>query len=207
MALFGKATPTQRKTLIECLTFVVQQTQGPSGAATIPAAMYDQIGKLEKGLLDKRGEKDAVGNLVVFATAKGIEAITGAAPMNVAVAASSADGASKTQYALESGFVVPPPSKRGGLKGEVYPFTHMSTGQSFFVPATEQRPNPAKALASTVSSANKRFASHYPTLGKDGTPHPRAGQPTGKDGRQFAVRARTVADGEKANGARVYRVA
>ncbi len=47
----------------------------------------------------------------------------------------------------------------------------MNEGQSFFIPATEDKPNPSKSMASTVSSANKRFRKE------------------GADGRQFSVKA------------------
>ncbi len=39
-----------------------------------------------------------------------------------------------------------------------YPFEQLEIGQSFFVPVSEDKPNPAKSLASTVTSANDRHA-------------------------------------------------
>jgi hypothetical protein len=50
------------------------------------------------------------------------------------------------------------PPSRGGRNRSVYPFDALAVGQSFHVPASEAKPNPAKSLASTVSSANKRNA-------------------------------------------------
>lgn len=38
-----------------------------------------------------------------------------------------------------------------------YDFDNMGVGDSFFIAATEARPNPAKSLASTVSAATKKF--------------------------------------------------
>jgi hypothetical protein len=38
-----------------------------------------------------------------------------------------------------------------------YDFDNMGVGDSFFINATETRPNPAKSLASTVSAATKKF--------------------------------------------------
>jgi len=73
------------------------------------------------------------------------------------------------------------------VKASLYPFAQMKIGQSFFIPATAERPNPAKALASTASSASKRF--------KD-------------SGRKFIARPRKAGvDGEKQDGARIFCVA
>lgn len=52
-----------------------------------------------------------------------------------------------------------PEVKRGASIGTAtYPFETMELGDAFFVPKTPERPTPAKSLASTVSSANIRFA-------------------------------------------------
>ena len=55
-----------------------------------------------------------------------------------------------------------PASRRGvGLHGgapKKYPFEQMEVGDSFFVPVSEDTPNPLKTLGSTVSSANMRYA-------------------------------------------------
>ena len=42
--------------------------------------------------------------------------------------------------------------------GEKYPFASLEVGKGFFVAATEKMPEPAKSLASTVSSAQSRYA-------------------------------------------------
>lgn len=71
-------------------------------------------------------------------------------------------------FALIEGAVLP--EGRAPRSSSVYPFETMNVGQSFFVPATEDKPNPAKSLASTISSANKRFSKE------------------GADGRKFTVK-------------------
>lgn len=76
--------------------------------------------------------------------------------------------AAAPSFALIEGVVLP--EGRAPRTSSVYPFETMNVGQSFFVPATEDKPNPAKSLASTISSANKRFS-------KDGA-----------DGRKFTVK-------------------
>jgi hypothetical protein len=61
-----------------------------------------------------------------------------------------------------------PSAARGGRNGPVYPFDDLNVGQSFFVPATADKPEPAKSIASTATSAAKRFAT--PVKNPDGSP-------------------------------------
>lgn len=181
----------EKKVLMDLMAFIVTGTQGPYGMALVPVGHAKEIAKHEPSFVKLNAETpDPAGNISVSATAEGIAAITGKAP--------EADAATPTKastFLIEEGFAIPPSKGRGGFKVSIYPFALMGVGQSFFVPATEAHPNPAKGLGSTVSSANKRYAA------KD-----KEDKDTGKDGRTFTVRARTVADGEKSNGARVYRV-
>lgn len=67
-----------------------------------------------------------------------------------------------TQFAIEDDVKIPA-IKRKGPANSVYPFDALEVGQSFFVPATEDMPNPGKSLASTVSSASKRYATENGT--------------------------------------------
>ena len=55
-----------------------------------------------------------------------------------------------------------PPVKRGGRKASEYPFDSLPVGGGFFVPATAEMDNPAKSLASTVSSASARYSKEIP---------------------------------------------
>lgn len=59
-------------------------------------------------------------------------------------------------YQIETGVPIPSGVRRTRRTG--YPFGQLNAGDSFFVPATEDRPDPARALASTVASASKRYA-------------------------------------------------
>lgn len=43
-------------------------------------------------------------------------------------------------------------------RASIYPFDALKVGQSFFIAATDDRPDPAKSLASTVANASKRYA-------------------------------------------------
>lgn len=52
-----------------------------------------------------------------------------------------------------------PAIARGGVGRPGYGFDRMAVGSSFFIAQTPDNPNPAKRIASTVSSANERFNS------------------------------------------------
>lgn len=100
-----------------------------------------------------------------------------------------------------------PEIKRGGNKGDSYPFASLAAPKaafnedgtpilkadgtqrmklaSFFVPVTEDRPNPAKSLSSTAASATKRYEK--------------------TDGREFTVRSAMDQLG-KLIGAHVIRI-
>lgn len=60
--------------------------------------------------------------------------------------------AAKRSFAIEKNVAVPAISGRGGRTESIYPFDQMEVGDSFFVDKA------AKNLASTVSSANQRYA-------------------------------------------------
>lgn len=57
---------------------------------------------------------------------------------------------------FDSGIPIPA-ARRGGRGSAVYGFETMNVGESFFIAATADNPNPAKRIASTVSSATKRL--------------------------------------------------
>lgn len=202
--MFSKVKDKKKKeTLIALHTFIVEGTQGAAGQALVPLAMANELMKQEPTFVTVLNPApDVAGNVAVKATDAGI-AGSGAPP------AAPKPAANPSQFEIELGIVCPEPKRGGGLKGETYPFMSLPVGGSIFIPATEENPNPAKGMASTVTSANKRFVATYPaTTGRDKKPHPKAGQPTGKDGRKFTVRARTAEDKDpKGVGARVWRIA
>lgn len=80
--------------------------------------------------------------------------------------ASGTSGA-ETVTAPAGGFVIEDyvptaQARRGGRGNTIYPFDSLNVNQSFHVPATAENPNPAKSLASTVSSATARYAEVIP---------------------------------------------
>lgn len=154
------------------------------------------------------GMTDANGNVATRATPKGIESMNSTA--NQAAPAAAAASAPKPTFALETA-ALPAISGRGRAGVETYPFEQMQVGQSFFVPASADKPNPAKSLASTVSSATKRYAEVIPGQTKANKKGEQV--PALKETRKFVVRSRTAA-AEAAegfthgqDGARVYRTA
>lgn len=86
------------------------------------------------------------------------------------------------QIELEIEKNVPMPVRTRGRRGSYkYPFKKMEVGDSFHVAATEDRPKPSRTLASTVSTASKKF------------------------GKLFRVRS-VGEDDPKGAGARVFRI-
>lgn len=104
-----------------------------------------------------------------------------------------------SQFAIESNVAVPTTSARAS--NAVYPFDLLEVGQSFFVPATEEKPEPHVSLASTVASANKRHAVEIP--GQTRTDRKGNVVPATYAARKFIVR-KDVKDG--VTGARVFRI-
>lgn len=110
------------------------------------------------------------------------------------------------QFAIESDVPLPEVKRGGGggrrgKRGSKYPFATMENGQSFFVPASEEMPNPAKTLASTASTVAKDFATPNGTrtITRKGE---QKEVPAYTYTRKFVVRA-VEEDGVK--GARVWR--
>ncbi len=129
-------------------------------AAPYHLATEAELKKLaSEGLVETNAEIRDGDKIAVRATEAGIAAHTAANPNNegntnmAETGNTSAPAASS--FDLIDGAVLP--AGRGGRNANVYPFDTMNAGQSFFVPATEAKPNPAKSIASTVSSATKRY--------------------------------------------------
>lgn len=140
-----------------------------------------EAAKLVKdGLVETNAEIRDGDKIAARATEKGIE-VNGSSDNTGGTPA-----ATTSAFAIDDGITMPP--SRGGRNRSVYPFEQLAVGQSFHVPASEAKPNPAKSLASTVSSANKRNK-------KDG-------------GSNASFEVRSVdANDPRGAGARVWRIA
>jgi hypothetical protein len=74
-----------------------------------------------------------------------------------APAAASSNGA----FAIDDDVAMPTISRKA--RENVYPFDSLQVGQSFHVAPTEENPNPAERLASSVSAARARYAINDPS--------------------------------------------
>lgn len=181
---------------------------GANGLFT-PAAVHGPL--VEAGLVEiNPAMVNEAGEIATRATQAGIESLDSAATVadNATSEATSATAATgetqkvKTMFKIEDSIPVPTISGRG-RGGNVYPFDQLEVGQSFFVANSEDKPNAAKSLASTVSSATARYA----VPAEDGrTKTNKKGEtvPVMVETRKFIVRS-VEENGVK--GARVWRTA
>jgi hypothetical protein len=142
---------------------------------------------------------DESGNIATRATTKGIETMdantataTADAPAAPAAAPVAATRPARGSFTIRTEVPVPT-IQRGGRGGNVYPFDQLPVNGSFHIAATDAKPNPAKSLASTVSSASKRY--------EDAHKESNGAIPS----RKFIVRS--VGDNDPdGKGARIFRV-
>lgn len=181
---------------------------GANGLFT-PAAVHSPL--VEAGLVEiNPAMVNEAGEIATRATQAGIESLDSGAIVvdnatseaNSAIAETGKTEKVKTMLQIEDNVPVPAIFGRG-RGGNVYPFDQLAVGQSFFVPNSESKPNAAKSLASTVSSATARYA----VPAEDGsTKTNKKGEvvPVMVQTRKFVVRS-VEEDGVK--GARVWRTA
>lgn len=198
----------KRKKLIRLFMVIVAGTATPAGCGFLAPAEADEVAAAEPTFVEvNKTVTDAAGNVAVRATAVGVAAAAQAAldaAAKAAAAPASTNGAAPLSFSLEKGVPVPEIKRGGGTKADVYPFDKMDIGDSFFIAPSEDRPNPSKSLASTVSSATKRYAEK---TGEKETVTIRGKVVTRdkmKFNRQFTVRA-VEQNGVK--GARIWRTA
>jgi len=137
---------------------------------------------VDGGLVETNpGATNEAGEIAVRATAAGIEAAgqpaensNGSAPV------------AKTSFTIDDNVELPVGATR--TKAATYPFELLAKGQSFFVGNTEAKPNAAKSLASTISSANKRYKTE-----------------DGSESRKFVVRPVDETAQGRGPGARIWR--
>jgi hypothetical protein len=144
---------------------------GANGVFTSPAVHGPLV---EAGLVEINQEMiNEKGEIATRATQKGFESL-----FNVSVVETPLDDVEglkdnetseaqpavsgtiqkvKTMFKIEDSIPIPAITGRGRT-GCSYPFDLLAIGQSFFVASDEDKPNAAKSLASTVSSATARYA-------------------------------------------------
>lgn len=115
--------------------------------------------------------RDQEGRVAFRPTATGLVALqnlqaAASAPVVPAVPTAqraAAIAASHPGFARGNGFVVPQRGKRAAKNvGKKYDLEALELGGWIFVPVSEEQPNPKKSLASTISSANRKYATFSP---------------------------------------------
>lgn len=100
---------------------------------------------------------DANGNRLVRATAKAIAENPTKSTEGAGASTAGAGTAVKPTFTIDKGIPIPESVGRGRIGATKYPFDAMEVGDSFFIAEDH------KKLASTVSSANQRYAKPDPS--------------------------------------------
>jgi len=133
-----------------------------AGANGLYTAVAVHAPLVEAGLVEiNPAMVNEAGEIATRATQAGIESLdkgnSNADNTNSQTAETGTTQKVKTMFKIDDSIPVPTISGRG-RGGNVYPFEQLAVGQSFFVANSEDKPNAAKSLASTVSSATARYA-------------------------------------------------
>lgn len=180
------------KTLLEC----VAATLAGSFTYTIPL-QHSQL--VKDGMVEVNPEiTDPNGKgIATRATQAGIDAVKAWNESQTSTQTEALKTSGKFEFVIEDGVPMPKVTHGNGGGNSIYPFDKLDVNQSFFVPNNEKHPNIAKALASTVSNANLRYAVKVP--GQFRTNRKGNQVPLTEQKREFKVRS---VDG----GARVWRI-
>lgn len=178
------AKPT--KANVALLAVIVAATNNGTEAPFHMATRADLANLLEHGLVEVNDEIVEGDTVAVRATEKGQAESNPAGAgtegnTNTVTNAAATAATAASAFALISGVELP--TGRAPRSNAVYPFDAMEVGQSFFVEATAEKEDPAASLASTVSSANKRFST-----------------PTGEKKTETRPVYQTGADGKRVKG-------
>lgn len=151
MASKKKSAKNTPAVTIVGIAAIIAATQSEAGFAFVGT---DEAKKLEAdGLVETNADvpNTPAGQIATRATQKGIDSMKTQNSAEAAQETPSNNGG----FVIEDNVAIPAVSGRGRV-GSVYPFDKLAVGQSFFVAKA------AKNLASTVSSANARFAEPVP---------------------------------------------
>jgi len=172
--------PTKKE--LDLLSTIVEATLSES---FVYASEKETAKLVELGLVEINVTMtDDDGNVATRATEEGMSTMNQTAET---ASAEATETKTAPSFELETGVALPT-VRRGGRGANIYPFDDMDVGHSFHVPVSEDKPNPAKSLASTVSSATARYKDE-----------------SGEVTRKFVVRS-VGAEDPKGPGARVFRV-
>ena len=219
-----------KNTLQKALREIVDATQEGSFAYT-SESVHEKL--IEHGFVEINPEiKDETGDIATRATQAGIDYASevlnmGGLPLESegesasqvgligeradALAKETAEHIVKTKASVVIEKGVPLPSKGRAFvqRRQAFPFDELEVEDSFFIKATESKPEPWKSYASTVSNSTRSFAvpdsSGEMVVNRKGQKVPKLVQT-----RKFVIRAVEETDaetGEVVIGARVWRVA
>lgn len=103
---------------------------------------------LAEGLVETNPEMTDGNKIATRATEKGTA-------LNNEKSAIDNSTTTASPYAVFGGVVLP--EAKAHQRASKFPFDTMEVGQGFFIPNTEDKPEVAKSMQSTISSANARF--------------------------------------------------
>lgn len=192
------ATKNKSKSIaaVAAVTLADIVAAGANGLYTSPA-VHDAL--VAEGLVEINPTMtNEAGEIATRATQKAIDT------MSNTETKTAAPTAAKSGFVIEDDVAMPTSSGRG-RGGNTYPFDDLEVGQSFFVANTEDKPNAAKSLASTVSSATARYAEVIE--GQTKTNRKGETVEATRETRKFVVRAVDESDKGRGKGARVWRTA
>lgn len=112
------------------------------------------------GLANTNSELANENGIAVALTQEGHVVLSSYMKSQAAVNQDSGNVTTMEEFVIEDIPVDVPTLRRSGVSAQ-YPFDSLAVGQSFFVPATSERPEPWKSMASTVGSATRRYAEEY----------------------------------------------
>lgn len=132
-----------------------------NAGSCVYAEKFDMAYLIDEGLaeaFDDYTNPENAEEVAIRATQKGIDSVaseTTASATNQPEKAKS-KGSNKMSFKIEN-IPVAAGKRGGGSRTAKYPFDALEVGQSFFVAATEDHPEPAKSLASALTNAMKKY--------------------------------------------------
>lgn len=120
------------------------------------ATEKEVAGLAKENFVETNAEIRDGDKIAVRATDAGQAAFAASQPAAGGNSEGNATMTTNSNFVTGTGFV--PSQARGGRGRSVYDFDGLEVGGFIFVPVSEDKPNPAKSLASTVSSATQRYA-------------------------------------------------
>lgn len=152
------ATPAFASKLAE----IVAATNAPGGQGYTFTSEADRAGINPAHIQTNPQVMDANGSLATRATAEGIAFVAAQFVQTAPVAFEGSNAATKPKFVILNNVELPEVKRGGGRRASEYDFDSLQLKQGFFVPASPEMENPAKSLASTVSSASARYATDVP---------------------------------------------